>query len=159
MIFQQAIKSGFHGLPFLYRYQSTIYTEKRINFFLLLYNRGTMSGDKKMSVIAFIGGLIFAIGTDLIGILLPVVGTIFIGFMSITFWIAGYNMRGTLASSSINAILETLPVVPCCTIFMITSFVKNGKNVKGEAEKKATVDKKPTSNKVKWGHSVSTWTR
>lgn len=88
-----------------------------------------------MSVIAFAGGMVFAVGTDIIGILLPFVGTIFIGFMTLTFWIARYDMRGTGATTTINAILEMLPIVPCCTIFMISSFVKNRKNIKERKEK------------------------
>jgi len=88
------------------------------------------SDTKKMSVIAFVGGLFFAVGVDIIGIFLPFVGTIFIGFMRMSFWIAGYDMRGTMVMTSINALLETLPVIPSCTVFMILSFTKNRKNVK-----------------------------
>lgn len=88
------------------------------------------SDTKKMSAIAFTGGLFFAIGTDIIGIVIPFVGTIFIGFMKMSFWIARYDMRGTMVMTSINAILETLPVIPSCTVFMILSFTKNRKNVK-----------------------------
>jgi len=88
------------------------------------------SDAKKMSVIAFIGGLCFAVGVDIIGIIIPFVGTIFIGFMKTTFWIARYDMRGTMVMTSINALLETLPIIPSCTVFMILSFTKNRKNVK-----------------------------
>ena len=88
------------------------------------------SGNQKMSILAFAGGVTCAVIVDIIGILIPIIGAIFIGFMRVTFWLAGYDMRGTAMITSINAMLEMLPVVPSCTIFMISAFVKNRKNVK-----------------------------
>ncbi len=89
-----------------------------------------MDGDQKMSGVAFAGGMCCAIFVDVAGILLPFIGTMFIGFMKITFWLARYDMRGTGVMTGVNALLEMLPITPGSSIFMIMSFTKNRKNMK-----------------------------
>ena len=89
---------------------------------------GDPSGE--MSTLAYAGGMLVAFMVDLIGILIPMVGTIFIYSMRVSFFIAGYDMRNTGMMTAINAVLETVPVVPCCMVFMWQAHRKNKINIK-----------------------------
>ena len=91
-------------------------------------------GTEKMSGMAYAGGMLFAAIIDIIGIVVPVLGTIFIGFMRLSFWLAGYDMRNTTGMTVTNALPESLPIVPCCMVFMWSSHRKNAINCK-EREK------------------------
>jgi len=89
-----------------------------------------MADDKEMSLIAYLAALLLAIIIDLLGIFIPFIGTVFIVLMRASFWIIGYDLRGTTAMTVINALAEILPVVPSCTIFVYLSHSRNKKNIK-----------------------------
>ena len=89
----------------------------------------TEGGTKEMSKIAFAGGLSVAIIIDIIGIFVPIIGTIFIVFMRLSFWLVGYDMRNSAVMTTVNGLLECLPVVPSCTIFMLLAYKKNKANI------------------------------
>ncbi|MCK9351330.1 MAG: hypothetical protein WCT49_00260 [Candidatus Paceibacterota bacterium] len=95
-------------------------------------------GTKEMSGMAFAGGMMVAFVVDLIGILVPILGTIYISLMKLSFWLVGYDMRKTTSMSAINGTLELLPVVPCSMIFMVLSHRQNKINMK---ERKKLADK------------------
>lgn len=113
---------------------------------LLLYNVSVMAtldtktgevfgGTKKMSGMAFAGAMITAFIVDLIGILVPIIGTIYIAFMRLSFWLVGYDMRKTGLQTVVNGALEGLPIIPCCLVFVASSYHQNKKNVKEREEK------------------------
>jgi hypothetical protein len=108
-----------------------------------------MKSEEKMSTIAFAGGLCCAIFVDIVGVFIPVIGTAFIGFMKFTFWIARYDLKNTGVMTIITALLEGLPVVPGCTVFMISSFVQNRKNVEAREKKKKEAEKSAAEQKIK----------
>jgi hypothetical protein len=108
-----------------------------------------MGSDQKMSTLAFAFGLCGAILFDIIGVLVPVIGTAFIGFMKFTFWIARYDLKNTGIMTIVTTGSEMLPVVPGCTFFMISSFVKNRKNVEAREKKKKEAEKSAAEQKIK----------
>lgn len=86
-------------------------------------------GTKKMSALAFVGGMIVAIIIDLVGIIVPILGTVFIAFMRLSFWLVGYDMRNTTTTVVTTAILEMLPIIPTCIVFMARTYGINKKNI------------------------------
>lgn len=88
-----------------------------------------------MSGMAFAGGMTVAFIIDLIGIVVPILGTIFITLMKLSFWLVGYDMRKTTAISVSNGAIELLPIVPGCMMFMGLSYRQNKKNCKERKEK------------------------
>jgi hypothetical protein len=92
-------------------------------------------GTKKMSGMAFAGGMTVAFIIDLIGIVVPILGTIFITLMKLSFWLVGYDMRKTTAITTTNGVIELLPIVPGCMVFMGLSYRQNKKNCKERKEK------------------------
>jgi len=94
-------------------------------------------GTKQMSGMAFAGGMTVAFIIDLIGIVVPILGTIFITLMKLSFWLVGYDMKKTTAISLSNGAIELLPIVPGCMVFMGLSYRQNKKNFRErEKEKK-----------------------
>jgi hypothetical protein len=142
-------KSGQPAL-FLCRdaFPADISTQGEVVSVTLLYNRCIMpwteslfdslpgGGTKEMSGMAFTGGMIVAFIIDLVGIVVPVLGTVFICLMKLSFWLVGYDMRETKAIALANGAAEILPIVPGCMVFMGLSWRKNKKNIK-ERKKKA----------------------
>jgi hypothetical protein len=92
-------------------------------------------GTKQMSGLAFAGGMTAALIVDLIGIVVPILGTIFITLMKLSFWIVGYDMRKTSVISAATGGVELLPIVPGCMVFMGLSYRQNKKNCKERKEK------------------------
>jgi hypothetical protein len=92
------------------------------------------AGTEEMSGIAYAGGMLVAFIIDLIGILVPILGTIFISLMSLSFMIARYDMRKTTSMAVTNGLLELLPIVPGCMVFMWRSHRQNKINVKERKE-------------------------
>lgn len=102
----------------------------------LLYNEATMGGGtKQMSGMAFAGGMTVAFIIDLIGIVMPILGTIFITLMKLSWWLVGYDMKKTGVISGVTGGVELLPIVPGCMIFMGLSYRQNKKNCKERKEK------------------------
>ncbi|MFA5830269.1 MAG: hypothetical protein WC878_00390 [Candidatus Paceibacterota bacterium] len=110
-----------------------------------------MESTGKMSTLAFAGGFCCAVFVDILGFVLPVIGTAFIGFMKFTFWLARYDMKGTAVMTGINAVLEAFPVAGLfsSTFFMIASFIKNRKNVEATEKKKKAEEKSAAEQKMK----------
>jgi len=94
-------------------------------------------GTKEMSGMAFAGGMVVAFIVDLTGIVIPILGTIFIALMKLSWWVAGYDMQKTTAISVSNGIIELLPIVPGCMVFMGLSYRQNKKNCKKRKKQEA----------------------
>ena len=105
-------------------------------------------GTKQMSGMAFAGGMIVAFIIDLIGIIMPVLGTIFVSLMRLSWWLVGYDMRNTTGISVSMGAVELLPIVPGCMGFMGLCYRQNKKNCKERENEKSTKDSS-VNNKVR----------
>ena len=83
-----------------------------------------------MSPLAFAGGMITAVAVDIFGVVIPLAGTLFIGFMRLSFWLAGYDMNDTTKITVINGLIESAGLPPTCSIFMALAYKKNQANMK-----------------------------
>jgi len=93
----------------------------------------------EMGTLAFSGWLVTAIAFDIVGILVPFIGIIFVLIGRISFWISGYKFKNADFLTGGSAVAEMLPIVPGCIAFVTFSFINNRATIKAEKLKQPKI--------------------